>query len=332
MVTLSPWAESIHNIITWLESKRVSPPFHKSRLLLILKDVLCGRQSASLLLFVQPTAQQHDINFEWMRLIARISRDTNNDNAADNFATADNSPTKANHHLHSDQLSLSQAPTVNLQSNNNTGAVGKHSSQFNRSMAAAADGPTGAVGGPVPLPGGRRSPGNSKIMSQVHAPGSQKLPLQKQPSVGQPLLQQQQESELSFLDTPMLSTQNSTIKQPASAFKRSNSNNDVANLHLQGNAQYATSTSNVRRLSTPAGTASTQPTGRGGPKAQSLLPQSVPHTQSQFRQQVTDSEPAVSMVPAVGSGGNNYVDDFSHREVMWTCLCNNYTLLSFYMM
>ncbi|KAJ1422553.1 hypothetical protein B484DRAFT_420893 [Ochromonadaceae sp. CCMP2298] len=69
------WVDHCRQVIQWLESKRASTPFHKSRLLLLLKDVLLRRQKASLLLMVQPSLEQHANNLEWMRLVAQMSKD-----------------------------------------------------------------------------------------------------------------------------------------------------------------------------------------------------------------------------------------------------------------
>lgn len=70
-----PWVDQLFNILQWLESRRASPPFHKSRLLLILREVLLRRQRASLMLFVHPSADQHQINIQWFKLFAFLSKD-----------------------------------------------------------------------------------------------------------------------------------------------------------------------------------------------------------------------------------------------------------------
>lgn len=70
-----PWVEQTYLIVQWLESKRASPPFHKSRILLLLRDVLCRKQSASIVLMLQPNLEQHAINREWLQLVSRIARD-----------------------------------------------------------------------------------------------------------------------------------------------------------------------------------------------------------------------------------------------------------------
>jgi hypothetical protein len=70
-----PWVEQLFSILQWLESRRASPPFHKSRLLLILREVLLRRQRASLMLIVHPSADQHVINIQWQKLFAFLSKD-----------------------------------------------------------------------------------------------------------------------------------------------------------------------------------------------------------------------------------------------------------------
>jgi CRISPR/Cas system-associated protein endoribonuclease Cas2 len=70
-----PWVEQLFSILQWLESRRASPPFHKSRLLLILREVLLRRQRASLMLIVHPSADQHVVNIQWQKLFAFLSKD-----------------------------------------------------------------------------------------------------------------------------------------------------------------------------------------------------------------------------------------------------------------
>lgn len=70
-----PWVDQLFSILQWLESRRASPPFHKSRLLLILREVLLRRQRASLMLFIHPSIDQHQINIQWMKLFAFLSKD-----------------------------------------------------------------------------------------------------------------------------------------------------------------------------------------------------------------------------------------------------------------
>jgi hypothetical protein len=70
-----PWVEQLFSILQWLESRRASPPFHKSRLLLILREVLLRRQRASLVLLVHPSADQHQVNVQWLKLFAFLSKD-----------------------------------------------------------------------------------------------------------------------------------------------------------------------------------------------------------------------------------------------------------------
>ena len=43
------WVHKLQQIIEWINSGRPSPPYHKSRLVLLLRDVLCSRQSCVLL-------------------------------------------------------------------------------------------------------------------------------------------------------------------------------------------------------------------------------------------------------------------------------------------
>jgi hypothetical protein len=66
------WVSQLQFIIQWLESRRPSPPFHKSRLLLLLRDVLYGRQLASILIFLQPSSERMAVNAQWLALLSRI--------------------------------------------------------------------------------------------------------------------------------------------------------------------------------------------------------------------------------------------------------------------
>ena len=70
-----PWVTHTDTVMKWLESRHASTPFHKSRLLLFLKDVLLRRQKAALVLMLQPSTEQHASNLDWMRLAAQLSAD-----------------------------------------------------------------------------------------------------------------------------------------------------------------------------------------------------------------------------------------------------------------
>lgn len=68
-----PWVDQISVIMQWLNSRKASPPFHKSRLLLLLRDVLCGRQLGTLNLLISPT-DEWDIIREWLFLFNNLSK------------------------------------------------------------------------------------------------------------------------------------------------------------------------------------------------------------------------------------------------------------------
>eukprot|EP01036_Dinobryon_divergens_P024174 gene24174-32599_t len=77
-IPLSPstpyaWVSLLSNILQWLESRRPSPPFHKSRLLLLIRDVLYARQQASFLLLLSPSEQKRDENWKWLDIFSRIA-------------------------------------------------------------------------------------------------------------------------------------------------------------------------------------------------------------------------------------------------------------------
>jgi hypothetical protein len=69
-----PWIDHTRHVMQWMENKRASTPFHKSRLLLLLKDVLLRRQKAAILLMLQPTLDQHAANLDWLRIVWLMSR------------------------------------------------------------------------------------------------------------------------------------------------------------------------------------------------------------------------------------------------------------------
>lgn len=46
------WVQKLTHIVEWITSGRPSPPYHKSRLVLLLRDILCSRQSCLTLLCV----------------------------------------------------------------------------------------------------------------------------------------------------------------------------------------------------------------------------------------------------------------------------------------
>lgn len=70
-----PWIEHSRQVLLWMENKRVSTPFHRSRLLLLLKDVLLRRQPATMLLCLQPSAAQTSHHEDWLRVVWLLSRD-----------------------------------------------------------------------------------------------------------------------------------------------------------------------------------------------------------------------------------------------------------------
>jgi hypothetical protein len=68
------WNSHLHTTVNWIESKRASPPFHKSRMVLFLRDVLCGRQNASFILLLKPSIESTQTNFQWLELVSLFQR------------------------------------------------------------------------------------------------------------------------------------------------------------------------------------------------------------------------------------------------------------------
>lgn len=67
-----PWVEQAQVVLQFLGLRRSSPPFHKSRVLLLLKDVLLQRQSASFVLMLKRGSTQHGSNLHWLQLFTRM--------------------------------------------------------------------------------------------------------------------------------------------------------------------------------------------------------------------------------------------------------------------
>eukprot|EP00981_Chlorochromonas_danica_P006471 scaffold1402_cov204-Ochromonas_danica.AAC.2 len=63
-----PWVEQCQTIAQWVTSQRPSPPFHKSRLLLLLRDALLKRQRVVYTLLLLPSRELHDANLHWLYL------------------------------------------------------------------------------------------------------------------------------------------------------------------------------------------------------------------------------------------------------------------------
>ena len=80
------WVPLLSNILQWLASRRPSPPFHKSRLLLLIRDVLYCRQQASIFLLLQPSQKRKEENRQWLeifRQITSLGRSSGSDSAGD---------------------------------------------------------------------------------------------------------------------------------------------------------------------------------------------------------------------------------------------------------
>lgn len=72
----TPWFAHLQSTLQWISQKRPSPPFHKSRVTLMLRDVLCSRQHAAWILLLPATAAALDANYAWLRLCAILSGGT----------------------------------------------------------------------------------------------------------------------------------------------------------------------------------------------------------------------------------------------------------------
>jgi hypothetical protein len=70
----APWVQHLRTVILWLQQRQVSPPFHRSRLVLLLKDLLLRRQSGALLLHLNTAAEGARLarSTEWLRLFGQL--------------------------------------------------------------------------------------------------------------------------------------------------------------------------------------------------------------------------------------------------------------------
>lgn len=66
------WVNQMYDILHWMESRRPSPPFHKSRVLLLLRDALCSRMHGAITLFLVPSVQSLPDNSSWLDLVSKI--------------------------------------------------------------------------------------------------------------------------------------------------------------------------------------------------------------------------------------------------------------------
>jgi hypothetical protein len=72
-----PWVTQLTDILRWIESKRPSPPFHKSRILLLLRDALCNRMQCTISLLMSPIIDALAENFIWLQIISHINNLSN---------------------------------------------------------------------------------------------------------------------------------------------------------------------------------------------------------------------------------------------------------------
>ena len=66
------WVNIAYDILHWIESRRPSPPFHRSRLMLLLRDAVCSRMHGAISLFLVPSVQSLPDNSSWLDLVTKI--------------------------------------------------------------------------------------------------------------------------------------------------------------------------------------------------------------------------------------------------------------------
>lgn len=67
-----PWVDQLSDLLVWMNARRPSPPFHKSRILLMLRDAICGRMPCAMYYLLQPTTPAVADNCLWLQLCFRI--------------------------------------------------------------------------------------------------------------------------------------------------------------------------------------------------------------------------------------------------------------------
>lgn len=72
------WVEQLEAISQWVDSRHSSPPFHKSRLMLLIKDAFLRRQKSAFMLLLQPLANPavSYLNFQWLKIGKLFCRDS----------------------------------------------------------------------------------------------------------------------------------------------------------------------------------------------------------------------------------------------------------------
>jgi hypothetical protein len=112
-----PWVHLTADILYWMESRRPSPPFHKSRLLLLLRDALCLRMPSVFTLFLSPTVADLPDNSSWLHLLSRLTSTTHERFHASAQATVKQNPLSANQSniLRESSLSASAAAATVLE-------------------------------------------------------------------------------------------------------------------------------------------------------------------------------------------------------------------------
>jgi hypothetical protein len=74
VTTLHPWVHHLKTVMTLLENRQASTPFHRCRLVLLLKDILLRRQSGAVVLSLQQAGSGHSTDTEWLQLFAQLNR------------------------------------------------------------------------------------------------------------------------------------------------------------------------------------------------------------------------------------------------------------------
>jgi hypothetical protein len=82
------WVNQMYDILHWMETRRPSPPFHKSRLLLLLRDTLCSRMHGAITLFLVPSVQSLPDNSSWLDFVSKMYHTSDERLSAMNAANA----------------------------------------------------------------------------------------------------------------------------------------------------------------------------------------------------------------------------------------------------
>jgi len=107
-----PWVELMRMVLNVLQVHGSTPVFHKSRLLLLMKDVLLRRQNAAAILMLLPSMDQRKTNNDWLRLFGQLNAmKTLNSSLITDLTCLSESTMKSNNSNHPNSHTALQTPS-----------------------------------------------------------------------------------------------------------------------------------------------------------------------------------------------------------------------------